>query len=554
MVERELKLHVPEPARAGVLREIRSGKARRVTLQARYFDTPDRDLARAGIALRIRKEGRRWVQTLKAPSSDALSRIEINHIRPAADLDLSLYTGSALESFFAGLASPLMLRYETRVLRQLLTVTHGVSRIEIAFDQGEVYSGEAELPISELEFELLEGDITDVFALGAQWLQRHGLVLDLRSKAERGDALADLALATAVSAAGQATLATVSKPNVDTLFRARKAAPVCLKAKMSVVQAYVLCASECLEQIIRNAALAAGVDTRQAGEQAHIDYVHQLRVGIRRLRSCWKLFKGLVPQADAQSQRYLKQGFATLGSSRDVDVVRTTVAPRIVQAGLPPLEMSAQPGQAAQDPGMAAAAIEFQQALMRLLHDVMKISDDDEAFSVPDTAADQRLDIASDDTPAGQPSPHLAAAPASAAVSGKTRKPGKPERALKAELLKRLSTWLHQLCKKGSKFEKLPVATQHDVRKAVKNLRYCLDFAEGILPRSGTARLRVRMARIQEELGELNDYYVAQSCYQDLLPGQPQAWFALGWLAAMQAQKRARAQQLFRKLSEQSTL
>jgi hypothetical protein len=221
---------------------------------------------------------------------------------------------------------------------------------------------------------------------------------------------------------------------------------------------------------------------------------------------------------------------------------------------LPPLEMSAQPGQAAQDPGMAAAAIEFQQALMRLLHDVMKISDDDEAFSVPDTAADQRLDIASDDTPAGQPSPHLAAAPASAAVSGKTRKPGKPERALKAELLKRLSTWLHQLCKKGSKFEKLPVATQHDVRKAVKNLRYCLDFAEGILPRSGTARLRVRMARIQEELGELNDYYVAQSCYQDLLPGQPQAWFALGWLAAMQAQKRARAQQLFRKLSEQSTL
>lgn len=553
MVERELKLYVPAAACTGVQREMRLGKARKQTLQARYFDTPQRDLARAGIALRVRKEGRRWVQTLKAPASDALSRVEINHVRPSADLDLSLYTGSELDPFFAGLQTPLMLRYETRVVRQLLTVSFGSSRIEIAFDQGAVFSGEAELPISELEFELLEGDITDVFALGAQWLQNYGLVLDLRSKAERGDALADLALSSAVNDAGQTTLATVSRPDVSTLFRARKAAPVRIKPKMSVAQAYAVCASECLEQIIRNAALASGADTANAGEQAHIEYVHQLRVGIRRLRACWKLFKGLVPEPDLQSQIYLKQGFAAFGDSRDDDVVRTTVAPRIVMAGLPPLQVQEAGSEQGTDAGLAAAGASFQLALMRLLHDVMRLNDepadaDDTALSPEQESSGEPLGQAPDVQPVQAQALQAAAKPA------RLTKAEKAEKALKAVLLKRLSDWLQRICKKGVRFQKLPVETQHDVRKAVKTLRYCLDFSEGILPRSGTPELRERLALIQEELGELNDFYVAQSYYERLVHQQPQAWFALGWLSAMQAHKRAQAQQLFRKLSRQARL
>ena len=536
MQERELKLHVPASARAAVLREMRSGKARRVSLQARYFDTPDSALARAGIALRVRKEGRRWVQTIKAPGTDTLSRTEINHVRPTADLDLALYTGTALESFFAALQSPLTLRYETRVTRLLLDIQAGASRIELAFDQGSVFSGEAELPICELEFELMEGQLTDVFAMAAQWVEKHGLLLDLRSKAERGDALADVALAMGISGQGMAMLTTVARPEVGALFKARKAEPVKLRAKMPVHQAYVLCASECLEQIIRNAALAGGVDTAQAGEQAHIDYVHQLRVGIRRLRSCWKLFKGMAPDPDPQSVIILRQGFAAFGDSRDDDVVRTTVAPMMQQAGLPPLRMPPKQRSSGDSAAEIAAGVRFQLALLRLLHDVLLVSDGTvaDAIAVSDTQAD---------TSAGQ-AEAFAAHPA----------PKANALALKQALQKRLAVWLRSTCKKGSRFQKLPIDMQHDVRKSIKNIRYCIDFSESVLPRSGTARLRLQLAAIQEELGELNDFYVAQSYYQKLLEKQPQAWFAMGWLSAMQAMKRARAQKLFRKLSSQAEI
>ncbi|XOT95272.1 CYTH domain-containing protein, partial [Alcaligenes pakistanensis] len=86
MLEQELKFFVPESARPGLLTAFDVVRTGSITLNAIYFDTPERDLARAGIALRLRKEGEQWVQTVKLRGPDTLSRIEINHPRPGPEL------------------------------------------------------------------------------------------------------------------------------------------------------------------------------------------------------------------------------------------------------------------------------------------------------------------------------------------------------------------------------------------------------------------------------------------------------------------------------------
>jgi triphosphatase len=90
-IEIELKFLVSASARAELATEMTRGSAtlERISLTAMYLDTADRRLARAGIAWRLRREGRRWIQTLKANGSHALERFEHEVIRPNASHDAS---------------------------------------------------------------------------------------------------------------------------------------------------------------------------------------------------------------------------------------------------------------------------------------------------------------------------------------------------------------------------------------------------------------------------------------------------------------------------------
>ena len=73
-IETELKLSFP-PEAAGrladhpALKPRGAGQPRSVRLVSTYFDTPSRELARRGLSLRIRADGTRRVQTLKASAA-----------------------------------------------------------------------------------------------------------------------------------------------------------------------------------------------------------------------------------------------------------------------------------------------------------------------------------------------------------------------------------------------------------------------------------------------------------------------------------------------------
>ena len=47
------------------IKALQQGRASTRRVHSVYYDTPERDLLRAGLALRLRSDGARWLQTLK---------------------------------------------------------------------------------------------------------------------------------------------------------------------------------------------------------------------------------------------------------------------------------------------------------------------------------------------------------------------------------------------------------------------------------------------------------------------------------------------------------
>ena len=528
MLEREIKLHVPAKARLALEQELRELQATEVALHALYFDTAGRELAQAKIALRLRREGEHWIQTLKMPGTDALSRIEINHPRTEPTLDLSLYERGELQSVFTRLKHPLALCYETRIKRLLRKTRSRYGTVELAYDQGTVCAGGLELPVCEIEFELLSGRIQSLFALSKKWTQRFGLILDLRSKAERGDTLASAAQA----AAGKSGAASRRSATAlaERLAKPRRAGLPKLKSAMNLHQAYLACVDDCSSQIIRNATFVAGVDAAQADEALRAEHIHQLRVGIRRLRSCWKLYKNWARPAAPLLDTQLREHFAAFGETRDDDVVRYTIAPQLEHAGMPACVL---PQASTHGPGHAAALASgaaFQILLLDLLASVI----------CPETG------------PAAKTAEPLPNATEQAAFTPTDT--GEKPLPLKAALVRRLNKWLAHIAQQGSRFQELAIEEQHDLRKKVKRLRYGLNFSETLLSRASLERILAALTQAQDTLGELNDLYVAEQAYRALLESQPQAWFAVGWLRSMQTQKKRDAQAMFKVLAKAGKL
>ena len=197
MIEIELKFQVPAEARDAVGRAMASGRSGRTRLRAVYFDTPDRRLAAAGIAVRLRLEGSQWVQTAKAGDPHGMQRHEHNvpvdgaPDGPPPALVLARHEGSPAGDLIARAlagAAPGPL-FRTDIHRTHREVRAGAGTLELALDIGEIVGGDRHWPVHELEIELVDGEPLAVLDAASCWVQRHGLWLDVRSKAERGDRL-----------------------------------------------------------------------------------------------------------------------------------------------------------------------------------------------------------------------------------------------------------------------------------------------------------------------------------------------------------------------------
>ena len=172
MMETELKIRLGEDELAQLrqlpaLADLRRAEPRTETLVSVYYDTPGQALAAAGVSLRLRRVGRRWVETIKRRSGDAaegglFSQLEREFPAPGGRLVLS---GPDPDGALAAVreaagGAPLAPVFETRVRRMVERLAApGGGEVELALDEGEIVAGEARAPVRELELELVSGEV-----------------------------------------------------------------------------------------------------------------------------------------------------------------------------------------------------------------------------------------------------------------------------------------------------------------------------------------------------------------------------------------------------------
>lgn len=152
------------------------------------------------MALRLRKEGNQWVQTLKAQGKGPLDRLEHNvniddaspRIQP--DLHAKSKAGRQLRKVLERAEGELQEVYRTEITRTVRELVFEDGSAELALDIGKIvaYAGtehEKGTSVRELELELKDGNVSGLVDLAKHWASTHGLLLSTVSKSQRGERL-----------------------------------------------------------------------------------------------------------------------------------------------------------------------------------------------------------------------------------------------------------------------------------------------------------------------------------------------------------------------------
>ncbi|MDI9246689.1 CYTH domain-containing protein [Marinobacter sp. CHS3-4] len=159
-----------------------------------YFDTPDGLLNHRRVALRVRQAGDRFIQTLKSQGEfveGVHRRNEWEWSLADANLGMDLLVNHpVLEGLDTDTLQPV---FETNFTRRTLLLEDKNSLIEVAFDSGEILAGGDRQPLSEIEFELKQGQPVELLRWAGAVSKVVPVFLNMVSKAEQGYHLAGVA-------------------------------------------------------------------------------------------------------------------------------------------------------------------------------------------------------------------------------------------------------------------------------------------------------------------------------------------------------------------------
>jgi triphosphatase len=350
--------------------------------------------------------------------------------------------------------------FETRIRRHIFRIEANGSEIEVAIDRGEVASRTATREICELELELKGGETKELFRLARILAETVPLRLEVKTKAERGYEL--------LQGGG---------------FMVEKAAEIDIAPKTAAGEAFRAIARSCLRQIIVNEpALCAGC----------ADGLHQMRIGLRRLRAAIAVFAEMVGDEDQEKiKAELKWITGELGPARDLDVFAADV--------LDPLRAS-HPG----DADIAVTHLDFEEKRKEAyVRAACCIRSDRFRSAVLDLA--EWVETGGWGEAGGQHRKELRRC------------------AVEEHAKEELARLRKQIKRKGAGLRHFGVRQRHRLRIRAKRLRYATEFFAGTFPGNGCAKRRLEslsaLKDLQDALGGLNDLATRHA----LIAGAPQA-------------------------------
>ncbi|HKB54404.1 MAG TPA: CHAD domain-containing protein, partial [Ramlibacter sp.] len=223
--------------------------------------------------------------------------------------------------------------------------------------------------------------------------------------------------------------------------------------------------------------------------QASDEHVHQLRIGLRRLRSVLRELHGLpeLSPLPPQVKEVLTGAFGQLGEHRDALVLVPQLAQQLAQAGAPPL--ATPPPAPLPDIGAAVRDAEFQSALLAVIGLQHRLRE-----GTPETVTTTKM--------------------------------------LRKAVGKRLARLYRESLESGGNFASLSEPDRHRVRKRLKRLRYLSELMRPLYPARKVDRFVDALKDLQDTLGQYQDAAVGRRLWDEQAKVDPAAWFGAGWLTA----------------------
>jgi triphosphatase len=500
--EFELKLLAPPQSldrlrKAPIIAQNAKGPGTTRRLKSVYYDTRDHALLRSGISLRVRKIGPNFVQTIKTKCEDSTSfeRSESEARVPSSLPDASSIKDRQFRKVVKEHARELEPIFTTKVTRHAINLELDSAIVEVAFDKGTIETTDKVEAVSEIELELKSGNSSRIYDFGKHLIDSVPLKVGTLSKSDRGYALAfDLAKKSTK----------VNKPIVT--------------SEMEMTEAITAILMSCQAHILANQAVAE--------EGRDIEGVHQMRIGLRRLRSALFYLRAEVPSnlfrpLDNEADWIL----SILNPARSWDVFVTATLGRLSDH--------------------MDARISFDE-LRQEAENLRQRS----YQALRETLASPRYShfhLSLGRTIEGQ-------SWAQGASKKTARRLSKAVSEAAPRIFKRL---LKKAKKRGAKLQLLDAEKRHKLRISLKRLRYAIDTLDSAGKRKATRRYLNELSHLQEVFGADSDVQTTRLLLGEIgqatesLPVQTAIGAVIGWQGRernMRAKKIERAWFAFKKL------